>query len=82
MKAFGHWLMDQRSRICARSRLGEKPAYIASHWNGLQSFLSDGRVEIDSNAVENLIPPIALNRKTQCSQVATKTAAHGVASPP
>ena len=28
-----------------------------------QTFLQDGRVEIDSNRVENLIRPIALNRK-------------------
>ena len=30
---------------------------------GLQTFLSNGRVEIDSNKVENLVRPIALNRK-------------------
>lgn len=29
----------------------------------MQTFLQDGRVEIDSNRVENLIRPIALNRK-------------------
>lgn len=29
----------------------------------MQTFLQDGRVEIDSNAVENLIRPIALTRK-------------------
>ena len=45
-----------------RSRLGEKLAYIHRHWGGLQTFLRDGRVEIDSNNVENLIRPIALGR--------------------
>ena len=60
---FGDWLTDQRSRISAKSRLGEKLAYISRHWDGLQTFLTDGRVEIDSNKVENLIRPIALNRK-------------------
>jgi hypothetical protein len=60
---FGTWLTEQRARISRKSRLGEKLAYIANHWNGLQTFLTDGRVEIDSNAVENLIRPIALNRK-------------------
>lgn len=48
--------------ISAKSRLGEKLAYIHNHWDGLQTFLTDGRVEIDSNRVENLIRPIALNR--------------------
>ena len=63
VESFGTWLTEQRSRISAKSRLGEKLTYIANHWDGLQIFLSDGRVEIDSNAVENLIRPITLNRK-------------------
>ena len=61
--AFGEWLQTQRLRISAKSRLGEKLAYIHRYWGGLQTFLTDGRVEIDSNNVENLIRPIALNRK-------------------
>jgi transposase len=61
--AFGDWLQAQRRNISAKSRLGEKLTYIHNHWDGLQTFLSDGRVEIDSNRVENLIRPIALNRK-------------------
>lgn len=61
--AFGDWLQAQRRKISSNSRLGEKLAYIHNHWDGLQTFLTDGRVEIDSNRVENLIRPIALNRK-------------------
>jgi len=61
--AFGEWLQAQRRRISAKSRLGEKLAYIHNHWEGLQTFLTDGRVEIDSNRVENMIRPLALNRK-------------------
>ncbi len=61
--AFGEWLQAQRRKISGKSRLGEKLAYIHNHWDGLQTFLHDGRVEIDSNRVENLIRPIALNRK-------------------
>jgi transposase len=45
------------------SRLGEKLASIHRHWGGLQTFLRDGSVEIDSNNVENLIRPIALTCK-------------------
>lgn len=63
MDDFGLWLRDQRSRISAKSRLGEKLAYISRHWDGLQIFLTDGRVEIDSNPVERTIRPITLNRK-------------------
>lgn len=63
VKTFGFWLEQQRARVSPKSRIGEKLAYIANHWDGLRVFLTDGRVEIDSNAVENAIRPIALNRK-------------------
>mgnify|MGYP000010949589 CR=1 FL=1 len=63
MAVFGDWLQEQRLRVSAKSRLGEKLAYIHRHWDDLQTFLQDDRVEIDSNSVENLIRPIALNRK-------------------
>ena len=63
VESFGNWLAAVRARVSARSRLGEKLAYIHRHWDGLQTFLTDGRVEIDSNGVENLVRPIALNRK-------------------
>jgi hypothetical protein len=62
-KAFGIWLKQQRARVSPKSRIGEKLAYIGNQWDGLQIFLTDGRVEIDSNAVENTIRPIVLNRK-------------------
>lgn len=61
--AFGEWLQLQCRRISMKSRLGEKLAYVHRHWDGLQTFLRDGRVKIDSNSVENLIRPIALTRK-------------------
>ena len=60
---FKTWLETQRARVSRKSRLGEKLAYIANHWDGLLVFLTDGRVEIDNNLVENAIRPIALNRK-------------------
>ena len=60
---FGAWLRRQRARISPKSRLGEKLAYIANHWDGLQVFPTDGRVEMDNNVVENAIRPLALSRK-------------------
>ncbi|KZX91583.1 IS66 family transposase [Sulfitobacter sp. HI0021] len=61
--AFGEWLEAERRKISTKSRLGEKLTYIHNHWDGLQTFLADGRVEIDNNRVENLIRSITLNRK-------------------
>ena len=63
VNAFGVWLDEQRSRVSPRSRLGEKLTYIANQWDGLLVFLYDGRVEIDSNFVENRIRPLKLTAK-------------------
>ena len=60
---FELWLKTARSRISAKSRLGEKLSYIAKYMSGLKLFLDDGSVEMDSNIVERAIRPIALNRK-------------------
>ena len=46
-----------------RHQTATGPNYIHNHWDGLQAFLADARVEIDNNRVENLIRPITLNRK-------------------
>jgi transposase len=63
VEAFATWLAGARAKVSARSRIGEKLAYFANHWDGLTVFLDDGRVEMDSNAVENLIRPVTLQRK-------------------
>jgi transposase len=60
---FTQWLRAARARVSGKSRLGEALRYIDNHWDGLRVFLRDGRVELDSNAVERSIRPIALNRK-------------------
>lgn len=57
------WLTHHRARVSGKSPLGEALAYIAKYWDGLCLFLADGRIEIDNNAVERTIRPIALNRK-------------------
>ena len=43
--------------------MAEAIRYALVRWSGLVRFLDDGRIEIDSNAVERTIRPIALNRK-------------------
>ncbi|SFE60383.1 IS66 C-terminal element [Sulfitobacter brevis] len=61
--AFEEWLTTNRARLSAKAPLGEALRYIAKYWDGLCLFLTDGRIEMDSNAVERTIGPIALNRK-------------------
>jgi len=57
------WLTAHRARVSTKSPIGEALKYIAKYWDGLTLFLTDGRIELDSNAVERTIRPIALNRK-------------------
>ena len=63
VNAFGVWLDERHSRVSPRSRLGEKVIYIANQWDGSLVFLYDGRVEMDSNFVEDPIRPIELTAK-------------------
>ena len=61
--AFELWLAQNRARVSAKAPTGEALKYIAKYWDGLILFLDDGRIELDTNAVERTIRPIALNRK-------------------
>ena len=60
---FETWLSTIRTRVSAKSPLGEALKYIAKYWDGLCLFLEDGHIQLDNNSVERTIRPIALNRK-------------------
>ena len=57
------WLEQQLARVSAKSVIADAIRYGLSHWDGLTRFLDDGRIELDTNAVERGIRPIVLNRK-------------------
>jgi transposase len=57
------WLREKLALISQKTKLAEAIRYALARWEGLTRFLDDGRIEIDSNAVERSIRPIALNRK-------------------
>jgi len=61
--AFHIWLEQQLPRISGRSMLAEAVRYALTRWDGLTRFLNDGRIELDTNAVERAIRPVALGRK-------------------
>ena len=52
-----------RARYLPQSALGRAIAYALEQWPGLERFLADGRLEIDSNLVENAIRPTAVGKK-------------------
>jgi hypothetical protein len=61
--AFKPWLEAQLSRIPRSSKLAEDIRYTLARWPGLTRILEDGRLELDTNPVENQIRKIALTRK-------------------
>ena len=50
-------------RFLPKSLMGQALDYALGQWPALQVYLSDGRVEIDNNLVENAIRPTALGKK-------------------
>ncbi len=57
------WLDTQLTKLPGRSPAAGIIRYALTHWQGLTVFLTDGRVELDTNPVERAMRPIALNRK-------------------
>jgi len=58
------WLRsDAAARVLPKSKFGEALGYIRNQWNPLQTYLSDGRVPLDNNEVEQLMKQVALGRK-------------------
>jgi len=57
------FLRAQAARLSPGSDMGKAIAYLLNHWDGLTLFLDDGRVEMDTNLVENQIRPLTLTRK-------------------
>ena len=49
--------------ITPGSKLGKACRYALSNWEHMETYLSDGKLEIDNNLMENEIRPITLGRK-------------------
>ena len=57
------WLEQELARIPPNGVLAEAIRYTLARWTALTRFLDDGRIDLDNNAVERAIRPIALGRK-------------------
>jgi transposase len=57
------WLEAKRRRMFKGSPTLLAINYALGRWRGLTRFLDDGRIEIDNNAVERSMRPMALQRK-------------------
>lgn len=57
------WLDQQCTQVLPKSAIGKAIGYMLGQWSKLEKYISDGRLEIDNNLVENAIRPVALGRK-------------------
>ncbi len=62
------WLHAQPNRLSRRIRLAEAIRYGLRHGQGLSEFLSDGRLEMDTNTVEREIRPVAVTVRQHYSR--------------
>ena len=61
--AFFLWLAAQAKRVSSKTDLGKAMIYMLKREEGFRHFLDDGRVDMDSNLVENAIRSPAMNRR-------------------
>jgi transposase len=57
------WFEAQIAKLTARGPTAEAIRYALNHWDGLERFLEDGRIEFDNNSVERIMRPVCLSRK-------------------
>jgi transposase len=57
------WFEAQLVRLPGRAPTADAIRYALNHREGLERFLDDGRIDIDSNVVERAIRPLVLSRK-------------------
>lgn len=63
LDAFSAWLRRQQSRVLPKSLTGVAVSYCLNQWEKLESYLLDGRLEIDNNRSERSIKPFVIGRK-------------------
>jgi transposase len=57
------WLQENYSHVLPKSPIGKAIAYSLPRWDRLSLYITDGRLQIDNNPIENAIRPVALGRK-------------------
>ena len=60
---FSAWLDQQALHALPKSALGKAVAYCRNQWPKLNTFIQDGRLELDNNRCERAVKPFVIGRK-------------------
>ena len=63
VEALKVYLEEQLARVSGKMPVAKAIRYMLNHWDGLCVFLTDGRVELDTNTIERLHRVVATTRK-------------------
>ena len=63
MNVIKDWLDHESLKVLPKSAMGKAIGYMLNQWPRLERYITDGKLEIDNNPVENAIRPVALGRK-------------------
>ena len=60
---FHQWMKNEVIQVIPKSPIGLAISYTLERWNGLSLYITNPKLHIDNNPVENSIRPIAIGRK-------------------
>lgn len=63
LDAFSAWLNKKSLEVIPKSKTGQAITYCLNQWSKLETYLLDGRLEIDNNRAERSIKPFVIGRK-------------------
>ncbi|MFT7487288.1 MAG: transposase [Candidatus Paceibacteria bacterium] len=63
LKNIWAWLAEVEAQVLPKGPMGKAVHYAQAHWDALNVYVTDGRLEIDNNASERAMRPIAVGRK-------------------
>jgi transposase len=63
LKKLKEWMVAELVEVLPKSPIGQAIAYSLPRWDKLSLYISDARLQIDNNAVERAIRPVAIGRK-------------------
>ncbi|HVY73773.1 MAG TPA: IS66 family transposase [Puia sp.] len=63
LQSLKNWLAENYSQVLPKSKIGKAIAYSLARWDRLSLYVTDARLQLDNNTVENAMRPVALGRK-------------------